>query len=92
VATLYVSSEFCPHCRPARKFLRARGIRFIERDIVDPRSAQQLMDLHLTFHQRGHTVPSLEVHGRGLIGFAHDGVDTIVAWRRATRDRTGGRR
>ena len=86
-AILYVSSDYCPHCGPARAFLRARDIAFVERDIVNPKAADQLMDLHLTFHQRGSTVPSLEVHGRGLIGFDDDGIDAILAWRRIVNPR-----
>lgn len=88
-AILYVSSDDCPHCKPARAFLRSRGIDFVERDIVKPAAAQQLETMILDFHiANDRTVPSFEVFGRGLRGFDDDGIDAILEWRRrVARDR-----
>lgn len=84
-AILY-GSKYCDHCPAARKFLHSRGIRFTERDIAQSQAAEQLEELHLTFHLRGQTVPSFEVLGRKMIGFDDDAIDSTIAWRRAVKE------
>jgi glutaredoxin len=62
---VYVT-EWCPHCRRARQWLRAEGVSFVELDVdADPRAARMLRQLN---PMGG--VPTFDVDGEVLVGFA----------------------
>lgn len=75
---LLFSTEWCPHCRHARDFLKARGVRFTERDVEkDPKARPLLGELGKAAGVDPAllgSVPVLWVKGRLLLGFDEQAV------------------
>jgi glutaredoxin len=71
--TVYMTHS-CPHCQRAREFMADNGIPYREKDVDDNDGLrQQLIAINPT-----HTVPTFDIDGSVLIGFApQDVVDAI---------------
>jgi glutaredoxin len=81
-AILYMS-DWCPHCPAARKFLRSRHIKWVEKNVNKPAVEGELAAHMLTLWiNDGRTVPSMFLFGRILRGFDKDAVDAMIAWRK----------
>jgi len=72
------STDYCPHCRRAREFLKARGVPFVERDVEkDPRARPLLFELGKKAGADPGLlsgVPALWLNGRLLMGFDENAV------------------
>ena len=67
------SAEWCGACRKAKRYLAQRGIEYEERDIDQPRYADEL--LRKTGRR---AIPVIDVGGRILTGFSASGYDEII--------------
>jgi glutaredoxin len=80
---LLFSTDWCPHCRRARDFLKRRGVAFTERDLEkDPRARPLLAELGRAAGVDPAllgSVPVLWVRGRLLLGFDEGAVARLLA-------------
>lgn len=77
-------TEWCPHCRRARAWLRGGGYSFIELDVEEDARAAEVLQV---LNPRG-SVPLFDVDGQILVGF--DARLLRFALRRAVELRAGG--
>ena len=83
-AVIY-GGKWCVHCPAVRKFLRARKIPFVTKDQNKAAVAAEL-EKHLnTLGRSGPTAPVIKLHGRILVGFDKDAIESIRTWRNTTR-------
>lgn len=80
VVTMYAAS-WCPSCRRARRYLREKGISYVERDVANDRSAQQRLR---QLNPRG-SIPTFEIEGQVFVGFNPAGLQSAID--RAARER-----
>ncbi len=64
----------CPHCRAAKQYLRARGIRFKDVDVSRDRAA--LRDMVRRSGQTG--VPVIDIGGKIVVGFNRRRIDELL--------------
>jgi glutaredoxin len=67
------SANWCGACRKAKRYLDAKGVDYEERNIDEPRYAQELVE---KTGQRG--IPVIEVDGRVLTGFSAARYDELI--------------
>lgn len=67
------SADWCGACRKAKRYLDGKGVDYEERNIDDPRFAQELVE---KTGQRG--IPVIEVDGRVLTGFSAARYDELI--------------
>lgn len=67
------SSNTCPHCVTAKKYLNDKGIEFEERNVqTDPEARKELMAM-------GHMgVPVIVVDGEEIVGFNQEKIDNLL--------------
>lgn len=63
-------ASWCGPCHQAAAYLKARGVRFVEKDIEQDRSAAREMNAKLSrAGKAGGSIPVIDVRGRVLVGF-----------------------
>jgi len=67
------SAEWCGACKKAKRYLSKRGIEYEERDIDQPRWAEELLD-----KTGRRAIPVIDVRGRILTGFNAGGYDALL--------------
>lgn len=72
-AVVLYSADWCGACRKAKRYLGRKGIDFEERDIDEPRFAEEL--LRKTGRR---AIPVIDVGGRILTGFSASGYDALL--------------
>ncbi len=78
VVTVYGAS-WCGACKEARRYLAARKIPFVEKDIERDRgAAQELAEKAARFGVPTDRIPILEVRGRLLIGFDQARLEALL--------------
>ncbi len=74
--TIYTTS-WCGVCAQLRKYLKSRGINFVEKDIEKDSSAQQEMLRKLRAKgMRGSGVPVIDINGEIIVGFNKELLDS----------------
>lgn len=71
--TIYTSNT-CPYCISAKKYLEEKGIEYTEKNVQTDREARkELMDM-------GHMgVPVLIINGEEVVGFDKERIDSLLA-------------
>ena len=67
----------CPHCRAAKRYLRARGVPFKDVDVSHDRAAAR--DMVRRSGQSG--VPVLDIGGKIVVGFNRAKIDRLLGLR-----------
>ena len=67
------SAEWCGACRKAKRHLARRGVDYEERDVDQPRWAEELQRT-----TGARAVPVIDVDGRVLTGFSPTGYDALL--------------
>lgn len=76
--TIYTTS-WCSVCAELRKYLRRRGVSFIEKDIEKDPSAQAEMLNKLRLRgMRGSGVPVIDINGEIIVGFNKEILDSKI--------------
>jgi glutaredoxin 3 len=68
------STPTCTYCNQAKRYLRARGVRF--RDVDVSKDAAAARDLVRRSGQQG--VPVLDIGGRIIVGFNRPEIDRLL--------------
>ncbi len=68
------STPTCPHCTRAKRYLRARGVRF--RDVDVSRDQAAARDMVRRSGQQG--VPVLDIGGKIVVGFDRAKIDQLL--------------
>ena len=80
-AAIVYGSKWCPHCAPARKFLKKHKVKSIQRDTANPKVDAE-SEAHMNrFGKSGPSVPCIYIFGRFLIGFDDTAIEALVHWR-----------
>lgn len=69
------STSWCPYCKKARDFFRAKGISFTEYDVEKDKDAARRMQ---QLDGRG-SVPFAVIDGRGIHGFSEAAYEKALA-------------
>jgi glutaredoxin len=73
-------ASWCGPCHQAAAYLKQRGVKFVEKDIEQDRSAAREMQAKLSkAGKAGGSIPVLDVRGRLLVGFDPGAVDRALA-------------
>ena len=73
------SAPWCGFCKKAAAHLKARGLRFAERNIdADPTAALELKDKLRQAKISGAGIPVLDVHGTLVVGFDKKRIDALL--------------
>lgn len=76
--TIYTTA-WCSICAGLRKYLRARGVSFVEKDIEKDASARAEMLNKLRLKgMRGSAVPVIDINGEILVGFNKELLDSKI--------------
>jgi glutaredoxin len=78
-AVIIYGASWCGPCHQAAAYLKSRGVRFIEKDIEEDRSAAREMQAKLaSAGMRGGSIPVMDVKGKLLVGFDERAVDRAL--------------
>ncbi|WP_438023777.1 glutaredoxin domain-containing protein [Sorangium sp. So ce233] len=87
VTVIIYGASWCKPCHQAADYLRAKGVAAIVKDIEeDPAAAAEMQDKLAKSHQRGGSIPIIDVRGQILVGFSPGAIDQALA--RAARGTT----
>ncbi|WP_437776685.1 glutaredoxin domain-containing protein [Sorangium sp. So ce1097] len=87
VTVIIYGASWCKPCHQAADYLRAKGVASIVKDIEeDPAAAAEMQDKLAKSHQRGGSIPIIDVRGQILVGFSPHALDQALA--RAARGTT----
>ncbi|WP_437285851.1 glutaredoxin domain-containing protein [Sorangium sp. So ce406] len=87
VTVIIYGASWCKPCHQAADYLRAKGVAAIVKDIEeDPAAAAEMQDKLAKSHQRGGSIPIIDVRGQILVGFSAGAIDQALA--RAARGTT----
>ncbi|WP_437875352.1 glutaredoxin domain-containing protein [Sorangium sp. So ce513] len=87
VTVIIYGASWCKPCHQAADYLRAKGVAAIVKDIEeDPAAAAEMQDKLAKSHQRGGSIPIIDVRGQILVGFSPHALDQALA--RAARGTT----
>jgi len=79
VVVVIYGAEWCGACHEAARYLRQRGIPYVEKDIEKDGAAAQEMERKLAKHGlRGGSIPVIDVRGTILVGFDPESIDTAL--------------
>ncbi|WP_233560944.1 glutaredoxin domain-containing protein, partial [Sorangium cellulosum] len=80
VTVIIYGASWCKPCHQAADYLRAKGVAAIVKDIEeDPAAAAEMQDKLAKSHQRGGSIPILDVRGQILVGFSPGAIDQALA-------------
>ncbi|AUX25348.1 uncharacterized protein SOCEGT47_058920 [Sorangium cellulosum] len=87
LTVIIYGASWCKPCHQAADYLRAKGVAAIVKDIEeDPAAAAEMQDKLAKSHQRGGSIPIIDVRGQILVGFSPGAIDAALA--RAARGTT----
>ncbi|WP_437659348.1 glutaredoxin domain-containing protein [Sorangium sp. So ce1182] len=87
VTVIIYGASWCKPCHQAADYLRAKGVAAVVKDIEeDPAAAAEMQDKLAKSHQRGGSIPIIDVRGQILVGFSPGALDQALA--RAARGTT----
>jgi len=78
-AVIIYGAEWCGACHDAARYLRSKGIAFVEKDVEkDPGAAREMQQklAHNGLHSG--SIPVLDVRGRVMVGFNPHEVDDAL--------------
>jgi glutaredoxin len=69
-------AEWCGACHEAARYLRSKGIAFVEKDVEkDSGAAREMQQKLARSGQRSGSIPVIDVRGKVLVGFSAQEVD-----------------
>jgi glutaredoxin len=72
-------AEWCGACHDAARYLRSKGIPYVEKDVEKDASAAREMQQKLTQNGlRAGSIPVIDVRGRVMVGFNPHEVDSAL--------------
>ncbi len=75
VVVIY-GAEWCGACHDAARYLRRKGIAYVEKDIEkDPAAAREMQEKLAKNGLRGGSIPVIDVRGKVMVGFNSDAID-----------------
>lgn len=73
-------ASWCGPCHQVKKYLKSKGIPFVEKDIDEDPSAQSEMRAKLTKSgRRSGSIPVIDVGGQILVGYSPQALDSAIA-------------
>ncbi len=76
-------SPWCDWCGPTRRFLKRKGLKFVQKNSHEPAVGKEVKAHLATFGRAGPTVPVIKLFDRIIIGFDKDSIHALLKWRRA---------
>ncbi len=78
VVVIY-GAEWCGACHDAARYLRHKGIAYVEKDIEkDPAAASEMQDKLAKNGLRGGSIPVIDVRGKVMVGFNAAEIDSAL--------------
>ena len=78
VVTIY-GAEWCSACHDAARYLRHKGIAYVEKDIEkDPAAAREMQEKLAKHHLPAGSIPVIDVRGNVMVGFNAGEVDSAL--------------
>jgi glutaredoxin len=72
-------AEWCGACHDAARYLKKKGIPFIEKDVEKDPGAEREMERKLAQNGlRGGSIPIIDVRGKVMVGFSAEAIDTAL--------------
>jgi glutaredoxin len=79
VTVVIYGASWCGPCHQAADYLRKKGVRTIVKDIeADPGAAEEMQAKLEQSHQRGGSIPIIDVRGQILVGFSARALDQAL--------------
>ncbi len=80
VTAIIYGASWCKPCHDVEKYLKAKGVRIVHKDIEEDRSAAlEMRDKLQKSGQRGGSIPVVDVAGQILVGFSPRELDRALA-------------
>jgi len=78
VVVIY-GAEWCSACHDAARYLRHKGIAYVEKDIEkDPGASQEMQEKLVKSGLRGGSIPVIDVRGKIMVGFNPPEIDAAL--------------
>jgi glutaredoxin len=78
-AVIIYGAEWCGACHDAARYLRSKGIAFVEKDVEkDPSAAREMQQKLAKNGLRSGSIPVIDVRGRVMVGFNASEVDSAL--------------
>ncbi len=72
-------AEWCGACHEAARYLKRKGVPFIEKDVEKDPGAEQEMEQKLARNGlRGGSIPIIDVRGKVMVGFSAEAIDSAL--------------
>jgi glutaredoxin len=72
-------AEWCGACHEAARYLKSKGIAFIEKDVEKDDAAAREMQQKLAKNGlRGGSIPIIDVRGKVMVGFSAEAIDSAL--------------
>jgi glutaredoxin len=72
-------AEWCGACHDAARYLRHKGIAYVEKDVEkDPAASQEMRELLAKNGLRGGSIPVIDVRGKIMVGFSPPDIDAAL--------------
>jgi glutaredoxin len=72
-------AEWCGACHEAARYLKKKGIAFIEKDVEKDDGAAREMQQKLAKNGlRGGSIPIIDVRGKVMVGFSAEAIDSAL--------------
>lgn len=80
VTVIVYGASWCKPCHDVGEYLKAKGVRFVHKDIEEDRTAAlEMRDKLEKSGQRGGSIPVIDVRGQILVGFSPHALDRALA-------------
>lgn len=78
-AVIIYGAEWCGACHDAARFLRSKGIAFVEKDVEkDPAAAREMQQKLAKNGLRSGSIPVIDVRGRVMVGFSAPEIENAL--------------
>jgi glutaredoxin len=78
-AVIIYGAEWCGACHDAARYLKSKGIPFIEKDVEkDPAASREMQDKLARSGQHAGSIPVIDVRGRIMVGFSARDIDSAL--------------
>ena len=72
-------AEWCSACHEAARYLRSKGIPYVEKDVEkDPDAAREMQQKLAKNRQREGSIPVIDVRGKVMVGFNPAEIDAAL--------------
>lgn len=72
-------AEWCGACHEAERYLKSRGVPYVEKDVEkDPGAAREMQDKLAKVGLRAGSIPVIDVHGKVMVGFNAHEIDAAL--------------